>query len=202
MHGSTPDAPHPSGFDRDAKVVVEQVDDTTWQVKQSFTYSGARESFTIPAGMITDFASIPRVFAWYLPRYGRYTRAAILHDHLWEMAHAGQIDYVDADGTFRQAMLALGVPFLHRWAMWAAVRWAALAKPNGGKGWWREAWRVLLITILALPFLLPPTLVIALALSMLFVVESLVYVQLKVGQLVKGRERAKPVNRPRIRWKL
>ncbi len=171
MHGSTPDAPHPSGFDRDAKVVVEQVDDTTWQVKQSFTYSGA-------------------------------TRAAILHDHLWEMAHAGQIDYVDADGTFRQAMLALGVPFLHRWAMWAAVRWAALAKPNGGKGWWREAWRVLLITILALPFLLPPTLVIALALSMLFVVESLVYVQLKVGQLVKGRERAKPVNRPRIRWKL
>jgi hypothetical protein len=202
MPGLPSEDPPPTGFEPDAKVVVEQVDDTTWEVRQSFSYAAARQSFTIPVGMITDFASVPRIFAWYLPRYGRYTRAAILHDHLWEMAHAGKIDYVDADGTFRQAMLALGVPFLHRWAMWAAVRWAALAKPNGGKGWWREAWRVLLITILALPFLLPPTLVIAVALGMLFVVENAVYVQLKVGQLVKGRERAKPVVRPRIRWKL
>jgi len=167
-----------------------------------FSYDGRYQRFMVPAGMRTDFASIPRVFAWYLPRYGRYTRAAILHDHLWEEAHADRIDYVDADGLFRRAMRQQGVPFLHRWIMWAAVRWAALFKPKGHIGWWREAWRVVLISLLAIPFLLPAAAIVTLALAVLFVVEAGLFIPLKGTQLAKGKDAVKAVNPPRIRWKL
>ena len=91
--------------------------------------------------------SVPRIFVWFLPRYGRYTKAVILHDYLWRVrAKNGTLDYVDADGIFRRAMRELGVPFMKRWIMWAAVRWGALFKPGGRKGWLRESPRVVLVT--------------------------------------------------------
>jgi hypothetical protein len=43
---------------------------------------------------------------WFLPRYGRYTKAAILHDHQWrDLATNGEISWVDADALFRRARL-------------------------------------------------------------------------------------------------
>jgi Protein of unknown function (DUF1353) len=59
--------------------------------------------------METDFASVPRVFVWFLPRYGRYTKAAILHDYLWrEAVPAGKLRLAEADVIFRHAMHELG----------------------------------------------------------------------------------------------
>ena len=58
--------------------------------------------------MGTDFASVPRFFVWFIPRYGRYTKAAIIHDHLWrDQVGKGAICFRDADGLFRQAMRSL-----------------------------------------------------------------------------------------------
>jgi Protein of unknown function (DUF1353) len=129
------------GFDPDSTVDVRQFDEQTWTILRPFTYHGTMENFEVPAQGRTDFASVPRVFVWFLPRYGRYTRAAILHDYLWSVAvPAGRVTRLDADGIFRAAMRELGVPFLRRWIMWAAVRWGALAKPDGRRGWWKEAW--------------------------------------------------------------
>ena len=71
------------GFGRTSRVVVEQLDDTNWQTHEELVYAGNEQSFAVPAGSDTDFASVPRIFVWLLPRYGRYTKAAILHDHLW-----------------------------------------------------------------------------------------------------------------------
>jgi hypothetical protein len=105
----------------------------------------------VPVHKRTDFASVPRAFVWFIPRYGRYTKAAILHDYLCSVAvPAGRIGRIDADGIFRQAMRELGVPFLRRWIMWAAVRLGALTNPAGRKKWWTEAWRVALVAVVAL----------------------------------------------------
>lgn len=194
-----------TGFSPGAKVVVEQVDDVNWKVREPFTYTGRREPFAVKAGSETDFASVPRVFVWFLPRYGRYTLAAILHDHLWrDRVASGQMDYIDADGTFRRAMRELGVPFLRRWMMWAAVRWAALSRPGGTKGWLREAGRVVLITLMAAPLLLPPAVVVAAALTGFYLVELALFVPLKVNQIarqrVAGGRPAKGVNPPTLDW--
>src|SRR5262249_12521407 len=92
---------------------------------ESFSYRAGQETFTVPAGFVTDFASVPRVFVWLLPRYGRWTQAAILHDYLRGVARTGRIRKSDADNIFNRAMRQLNVPSLRRWVMWAGVRFAA-----------------------------------------------------------------------------
>ena len=71
------------GFVPGAAVVVEQVDDENWLTRAVLRYAGRDDVLTVPECSPTDFASVPRVFVWFLPRYGRYTKAAILHDYLW-----------------------------------------------------------------------------------------------------------------------
>jgi len=188
----------------DAVVQVEQIDDKNWKVLEGFRYVGKTQPFDVTVGESTDFASVPRLFVWFLPRYGRWTKAAILHDHLWRKEVGKTIEYVDADGTFRRAMRELDVPFLKRWIMWGAVRWGALFKDGGRKGWLREAPRVLLVTLLAVPIVLPPAILVALALVLFFLVECIVWVPLKVTELVKralGRDAKKAVG-PTLTWKL
>lgn len=193
------------GFAPGSKVVVEQVDDTNWEVRQELRYEGKDDTFVVRPGDRTDFASVPRIFVWLLPRYGRYTKAAILHDHLWRnLATTGQISWVDADATFRRAMRELGVPFLRRWLMWAAVRWAALLKPGGTKGWSEEAWRVVLLSAIALPIALPPAAAIIASLGVFYVLEWVLWVPLQIHKVVRrrtGRPSRKAVNPPTLEWK-
>ena len=178
-------------------VVVKQVDDENWELRSELHYRGKVDRWSVPVGSGTDFASVPRVFVWFLPRYGRYTKAAILHDFLWRTRAAdGQMSWVDADAVFRRAMRELGVPFLRRWIMWAAVRWAALTKPRGFDGWWREAWRVVLVTLVAMPFVAPPALLILLSLVLFWVFEAIVYVPLKIAERL--RPSAKPAVAPQL----
>jgi hypothetical protein len=196
------------GFSEGCKVVVEQLEtsDKEWKVREPFSYRARRDTYEIGEGMLTDFASVPRVFVWLLPRYGRYTKAAILHDYLWrEKAANGEMDWIDADGVFRRAMRELRVPFLRRWMMWSAVRWAALLKPRGRHRWWREAPRVLLVTALVAPVVVPPALLILVALVLFFVEEAVLWVVLRASEAVRGkvgRPTDKQVNAPQFDWKL
>jgi len=184
-----------TGFGPGARVVVQQHSDEEWIVWESFTYTGKHETFVVPRGMCTDFASVPRPVIWYLPRYGPYTLAAILHDHLWrDLAATGQLRYVDADGIFRRAMRELEVPFLHRWVMWAAVRWGALVKPGGRDGWGDEAALVLLVTALAFPLVAVPVAAVVIALVQLWVLELATWVPLRLHAAWR-RWRGRPVDK-------
>jgi len=73
---------------------------------------------TVPAGYCTDFASVPRWLWWLFPPRGRWNRAAIVHDYLYER----HVDRFVADAMFRAGMKDLGVPWLPRLAMYYAVR--------------------------------------------------------------------------------
>src|SRR5215467_3338134 len=101
-----------SGFPEGTVVDVEEISEQIWRLLKSIDYDGMVDHFQVPIGQKTDFASVPRVFIWFLPRYGRYTKAAILHDYLWEVQVPKGMSRLDADGIFRQAMRELGVPFL------------------------------------------------------------------------------------------
>lgn len=190
-------------FVGDDDVAVEQLDEVNWELLRRLVYKGKKDRFTVPKGMDTDFASIPRVFTWFLPRYGKYTKAAILHDYLWRRkATAGEITWLDADALFRRAMRELDVAYLRRWIMWSAVRWGALMKSGGLKDWWKESWRVLLFTLLALPILVPPAAVILVSLLAFFLLELLFWAPLQLHaatRRLRGKRPAKKVVLPSVR---
>lgn len=194
-----------TGFAPDCTVDVRAIGDATWETLRPLVYRGSEEDFVVPEHEGTDFASVPQIFVWFLPRYGRYTKAAILHDYLWRVVVPdGKINRLQADGIFRQAMRELEVPFLRRWFMWAAVRWGALAKRDGRRGWWRESWRVGLVTAVALPIVTPAALVIAVTMPVFYLVELLAWLPLRLGRTVRERRGlpAKRVNAPRLHWTL
>ena len=72
----------------------------------------------VPAGIQTDFASVPRAFAWYAPPDGEdYRVAAVVHDYLYRY---GVVPRWLADAIFRQLIAPRRK--VRRWLMWAAVR--------------------------------------------------------------------------------
>ena len=101
-------------------------------------------------------------------------------------------------------MRELGVPFIRRWIMWAAVRWGALTTGNGRAEWWREAWRVILISLVALPIVAPAAAVIAVTIPVFYVVEGIIWLPLELASRMRERrgQPVKKVNAPSRPWKL
>ena len=166
-------------------LTVRRASDQLWEVVQPLVYRARRDTFVVPAGFLTDFASVPRLAVWLFPRFGRYTLAAVLHDWLVTDGLAGGVvSPRDADGLFRRVLRESDVPPVRRWLMWTGVRWGALVSPLRRRGWWRDAPRVLVLSVLAAPLVVPPALVIAAALGVYAVVES------AVTALVPGADRS------------
>lgn len=69
-------------------LVLEYIDGRLWRVKADFDYwcgeGATAELIRAPAGMITDFASVPRLLWSILPPTGVYGEAAVIHDHLYQ----------------------------------------------------------------------------------------------------------------------
>jgi hypothetical protein len=156
-------------------LTVSRVDADTWELVDELVYQGRRERFVVPAGFRTDFASVPRVVTWLVPRFGAYTLAAILHDWLCsEGIRSGAVTSREADGIFRRVMRESGVSVLRRWLMWAGVRWGALTDERRRAGWVFSAPGVLAITVLAAPLIVPPGIVILPSLLVFAVAERVV----------------------------
>jgi Protein of unknown function (DUF1353) len=196
------------GFSPNAEVLVkEKAGSQNWIVESAFAYGGKTQVFEVCKDEETDFASVPRILVWFLPRYGVYTLPAILHDHLWRVeAPKGHITYRDADATLRRAMRQRGVPFATRWIMWAAVRWASIFTRKGGrKGCLPDVPAMLLVTIPTLAVLAPAIVLVALTLLVVTVLEGILFVVLLAVRKVRrlfGKESTKEVNPPKISWKL
>lgn len=75
----------------------------------------------VPAGYRTDFATIPRLFWRVLPPYGRYGKAAVIHDYLVD-ARFPWCDNRKAAAVFLEGMAVLCVPRPVRTVMFWAVR--------------------------------------------------------------------------------
>ncbi len=140
-----------------------------WTMTEPLTWVGEfrhdRRTFTVPAStaapFTTDLASVPRSLTWLFPRYGKYTKAAVVHDFLCQSFGAGPadgtdasllplVDRSDADELFRSLMGQLGVPTLRRFLMWAAVSWATLFTCLTVGRMSRRAGRVIGIVVLVL----------------------------------------------------
>jgi hypothetical protein len=82
------------------------------------------ELIVVPAGFITDLASIPRIFQSLIPKVGKHALAAIVHDYLVRLP---DFDRKLADKIFLEAMKLLGVNPVRRRLMYWAVALMTLA---------------------------------------------------------------------------
>jgi hypothetical protein len=184
------------GFESD--LVARQVGDVDWVLVEPLEYRGNTDVFEVPAETKTDFASVPAIFQWLIPRSGRYTRAAVLHDHLWKSVP--ELSRADADGIFRRALAELRVPFLRRWVMWAAVRLWSLVQSRFRDGP-RDIPRVLLLVLAPGSVIVIGGLIVLVFLLGFWVIEYLVLAVLAVLRRAPvTREQMKPTHRPTVRW--
>lgn len=75
--------------------------------------------FTVPAGFVTDFASVPWFARTFIPIMGRHAKAAVLHDYLLELT---KLPYNECNDIFDEALRVLKVYWLRRTLLVTAVR--------------------------------------------------------------------------------
>lgn len=107
-------------------------DGRTWILDEDFQYWMSDENgkgiITITKGLITDFASVPRIFWNIFPPWGKYGNAALLHDCLYQRQTYTK---EKTDLIFLEAMWCLGVDYFTRWTIYWAVR-------LGGQAAWNQ----------------------------------------------------------------
>lgn len=137
------------------------------------TYTGSHgDSWVIPEGFRTDFATIPSILSWAVMKMGLWTLAAIVHDLLCEglnkwhravkrygcepifgiLTDEGFVERptanaVDTDAIFYKIAREYGTDIVTANLLWVGVRWGALANPARRKGFLRRDtfwWFVLL----------------------------------------------------------
>jgi hypothetical protein len=91
-----------------------------WRVAKEFKYfigsENSQRFITVPAGYLTDGASVPRALWSIIPPWGAYGQAAVVHDILCEYLSimvAGKLTPITrerADEIFAEAMTVLQVP--------------------------------------------------------------------------------------------
>ena len=105
-------------------------DGKRWITRKEFGYDigeeGSGNSIEVPIGFKTDFTSVPRPLWVFLPRWGKYGNAAVIHDYCyWKQSRPRK----ESDLIFREAMGVLGVPKWKILLMYWAVRL------GGGLAW-------------------------------------------------------------------
>ncbi len=113
---------------------VEMVEDTshdgrgTWRLLEPLAYRSdvADNIFVVPAGFVTDFASVPRIPVAFFLTGDTCHEAAVLHDWLYTV-HT--VDKATADKVLREAAIVCGVPAWRASLVWLGV-WL------GGAGAW------------------------------------------------------------------
>jgi hypothetical protein len=105
-------------------------DQTTWLLLRPFQYKILDTNLVIdvPAGFVTDFASIPRELWMLASPHGFYSRASIIHDFLyWDQRCTRE----QADRIMLIAMRESAVSFAQREAIYGGVR-------AGGQPAWND----------------------------------------------------------------
>lgn len=98
-------------------------DGCTFTLLTEFDYElgalGSGRTIRVPAGLVTDFASVPRLLWNIFPPWGKYGKAAVLHDFMYQRQ---EFTKTFSDAIFLEAMEAIGVGWLTRTLIWNGVR--------------------------------------------------------------------------------
>lgn len=93
----------------------------TWQLEEPLVWKEInKDAIAVPKGFIFDFASVPRLFAGFIPKVGyKYDRASCLHDWLYMTQ---LFERSECDRIFVKAMKMEKVSWFKRRTMYWMVR--------------------------------------------------------------------------------
>jgi uncharacterized protein DUF1353 len=116
---------------------IRRIDDAHFVLLAPLVYysAGLAREVTVPAGFVTDFASVPRWIPIAFALFGGIAQAeAVVHD--WLYRRGSGVTRREADDTFFEAMTVMGKPDRVRYPMWWGVRiggWRHFHKKGNGK---------------------------------------------------------------------
>ncbi len=67
--------------------ILEMPDYYLWHVYEPLEFYLSDDNsdvISVPAGFVTDLASVPRIFWTFMPPDGKYAKSAIIHDYLYD----------------------------------------------------------------------------------------------------------------------
>ena len=104
-------------------LAVLQVTEDDWQLQTPLVYWSVflNRKLTVPAGFITDFASVPRMPFIYWFAGGATEAPAVLHDWFYRTCTL-KVSRKQADDLLYEAIVARGYSRFRGWLMWAGVR--------------------------------------------------------------------------------
>lgn len=111
-----------------AELDLAYIDGVKWRLITELLWASfdGQRRVRVPAGFVTDFASVPKVFWNVLPPTGSYGKAAVLHDYMYQTGQwtpeGPSCSRSDADSVLRAAMDDLGVGWWTKWTIYSAVR--------------------------------------------------------------------------------
>lgn len=98
---------------------VRHVGPNRFELLNALVWATADHVIEVPAGFVTDLASVPRLARPFLDINGRSAKPAVLHDWLYT---SQTMPRGDADALFLEALRAEGVRLAGPWIYWAGVR--------------------------------------------------------------------------------
>jgi hypothetical protein len=130
--------------ERAAEAVLREVSATNFQLDEAFRYVRPGREIVVKAGDATDLASVPGFLTWLIPRYGRHTLSALMHDQL-VFDGMKPNERAAADILLRDSMGQMQVPFIRRWLMWGGVTLATQLI----RSWFIKAFTIFWVVIYA-----------------------------------------------------
>jgi len=97
-------------------------DSRIFELTAPFRYFSVIGEITVPAGFLTDGASVPKVFWNIFSPFGSYFPAALIHDFLYSRTSTWHISRLEVDEIFLAAMQDVGVGWITRRTIYRAVR--------------------------------------------------------------------------------
>ena len=109
---------------------LEYIGGGEWKLLRPYRAIWHWSRIDVPAGFITDLASVPRIARSIIPQIGNQNGPSVIHD--WCYRHNWKTRAL-SDGLFLAAMKVAGVNWLRRNIIYSAVRVGGWVTWNKGK---------------------------------------------------------------------
>jgi hypothetical protein len=103
----------------DGKIRLILTEDLVYLSKVAVHAPGKVGKIVVPAGFVTDLASIPQVLWNILPPIGKYDKAAVVHDFLYQR---NGVTRLTADDVLLEGMNVCNVPGWKKYSIYSGVR--------------------------------------------------------------------------------
>ena len=91
------------------KLILEPISNGKAILLEEYIYDINGYLIRVPKSFITDGASVPKSLQWLYNPYGKYIKAAVIHDYLYSCYNNTGINRTLADKIFRYIMQETGV---------------------------------------------------------------------------------------------